>query len=370
MTKQKSMGDILKAAAVENQLQSVSSKESRKSRKNEEMSALDASAVGVKHDGREQDGIKSTVSGMSVVSLRNDDEVKAVSGLLTDKYSLSTSVGKGAFGEVFIATNKATGETFAAKSMPMDDSDNYENEFDIAKKLKHPNIVKLHDMYLHEEVCYLVMDLCPGGDLFDLIGSHRRIEAGVGAIYEGPSEMTLARFMWQMLQSIRYLHHHGIVHRDIKLLNFLLDSTTEETANVKLIDFGMSTNFVKGTLLTEAWGTAEYIAPEMLTKQGYDEKCDVWSVGICGFVMFDGNTPIPVSEKDESDLEKIKSIIDAAEISYKGMSGNYPKAVPELLQLLLQKDPSKRISAKDVLATNVWLRQKGRGRQDGCCTIS
>jgi len=125
------------------------------------------------------------------------------------------------------------------------------------------------------------MEYCKGGELFDRIVSAQRF-----------SERHAADIMSQMLSAVKHLHEKGIVHRDLKPENFLMDDATE-SAEVKLIDFGLSKRFSESAeinKMTTVVGTPYYVAPEVL-KGSYDRSCDVWSLGVILFVFLCGYPP-------------------------------------------------------------------------------
>lgn len=144
-------------------------------------------------------------------------------------------------------------------------------------QLDHPNIVRLEEVYESNDEIYLVMELCVGGDLFD------RLDEQPDYRY---TEGECARMVKQICSSVRYLHSKGIIHRDLKLENFLF-STTEKDAELKMCDFGLSKHFQVGEKQSEVVGTPYSVAPEVILGN-YDEKCDVWAIGVVTFLLLSG----------------------------------------------------------------------------------
>jgi serine/threonine protein kinase len=216
------------------------------------------------------------------------------------------------------------------------------------------------------------MDLCTGGDLIQFVMSHETYEMRT-PMYFPPSKARLAGLLWQMLHSIRYIHHYGIVHRDIKRDNFLLAKQMkgDDIPDIKLIDFGLAKFLKPGELVTDLIGTAGYMAPEVLRGGGYGFPCDAWSMGICAYMLLTGNSPIVVSNKEESkDPKALLRLTEETEISYKHASFSNPKEGLDLVKDLLQKDPLIRASPKQILSRDAWLRAARKGEQNCCCTVS
>jgi len=323
--------------------------------------------------------VSTEVSGMTIPSLRPEMCVTPLMVAFQEKYEISQALGRGAFGQVSLATCLATGEKLAAKQVETEDRKTFElfqNEFEIAKRLKHPNIVKVCDMFVNDKICYLVMDLCTGGDLVQFIQNHEECLMSTRMYFPPPLDI-LARLLWQMLQSIRYIHHYEIVHRDIKMENFLLAQEDEDNPQVKLIDFGFAQTLKAGEVLSRRAGTAGYRAPEVLRGSGYGFPCDAWSMGVCAYMVFTGAFPIPLSKmekhksKDPKELLRQELLLtEEHQISYKESSFSIPKEGMDMLKKLLQKDPSARSSPKQILSSDKWLRSEGRGKSNCCCTVS
>jgi len=141
----------------------------------------------------------------------------------------------------------------------------------------------LEEVYETKASIYLVMELCLGGDLFDCLYSDKHTDWRY-------SEYDTAKLGKQMLSAVQYLHSKGIIHRDLKLENFLF-STSDVCSELKLIDFGLSKHFQLGEIHHEAVGTPYTVAPEILTSNCYDEKSDVWSIGVLVYMLLSGEPP-------------------------------------------------------------------------------
>lgn len=215
-------------------------------------------------------------------------------GKFKDCYTPGTVLGEGAFGEVRKCQHKTTKVVRAVKLVKKDNlSDNeikaLEDEIEILCKLDHPNIIKIFEIYTDDKRYYIVTELCKGGELFDEI---LKKEGGF-------TEKEAAVIIKQILQAIAYCHDLKIVHRDIKPENVLVD--TELNNTLKIIDFGISIKMKDNEKLSDVKGTSYYIAPEVFEKN-YNEKCDVWSIGVIMYILLAGEPPF--NGKDDKVIER------------------------------------------------------------------
>ncbi len=164
-------------------------------------------------------------------------------------------------------------------------------EIDILKNLDHPNILRLYEVFEDKKFIYLVTEFCEAGELFDEIVKRQRFD-----------ERDAAIIIKQLLSAIAYCHSKSVCHRDLKPENILIDN--KETLSIKLIDFGTSQKFDTEEKMELILGTAYYIAPEVL-KGEYDEKCDVWSIGVILYILLSGEPPFPGS----NDKEILKHVV-------------------------------------------------------------
>merc|ERR1719277_2287362 len=132
------------------------------------------------------------------------------------------------------------------------------------------------------------MELSDGGDLFGRVAKTSRIKDGRHIMGVGSAEV--AKFAWQMLTGIAYLHHHSFAHRDIKPENYLLDRSG---TSLKLADFGFARSCARGSKMTTRLGTAPYVAPEVVNFEngGYGTKCDIWSIAVTIWFASVGELP-------------------------------------------------------------------------------
>ena len=249
-------------------------------------------------------------------------------------YKFGRVIGKGAFGKVNLGLHILTGRIVAIKSFNKTKY-SYEknrnkimNEIKLMKNLKHFSVVKLLDVIENDKYILLIMENILGGDLLTFIKKRNKL----------PEKM--AKFLFkQLLQSIQYIHSKNIVHRDIKLDNILIDLNN----NIKLCDFGVG-KFVSGDkeILFDQCGTPAYIAPEVLSGEGYSGfPVDLWSCGVVLYSLLIGNIPFKAQN-----LNELQGLIISG--NYKRVSG-ISKNAKDLLNKLLEIDPAKRINVDEAL---------------------
>lgn len=147
------------------------------------------------------------------------------------------------------------------------------NEIQILKRVNHPNIIKLKEVYEGENHIYLVMEYFEGGiELHDYIAHIKKI----------PSEDETRKIMFQILSALDYLHDLKIMHRDIKLENILIN---QNTLDIKIIDFGLAEYICKKELIFIKCGSPGYVAPEILNELKYNYAVDVFSAGIIFYIL-------------------------------------------------------------------------------------
>ncbi|CAA6667322.1 unnamed protein product [Spirodela intermedia] len=197
----------------------------------------------------------------------------------------------------------------------------------------HPNIVSLKDTYEDDSAVHLVMELCEGGELFDRIVARGTTRSGQRQRSPGPSSR-LSRSM---------CHRHGVIHRDLKPENFLF-ANKKETSPLKVIDFGLSVMFKPGERFTEIVGSPYYMAPEVL-KRNYGPEVDVWSAGVILYILLCGVPPFWAESEQGIAQAIIRSIIDFKRDPWPKVSDN----AKDLVRRMLEPDPTKRLTAQEVL---------------------
>lgn len=215
------------------------------------------------------------------------------------------------------------------------------NEVQVLSEMDHPNIIRLYEYYDEPKYYCLVQEVCSGGELFDAI-----INAGK---FKESSARTLIK---RLLSCINYCHGKGIVHRDLKPENILLEPDLD-FEKMKIIDFGTAVpydaNGKNKKAMSEVLGTPFYIAPEVLAAN-YNEKCDIWSIGVITFMLLSGKAPF--FGKDDAAIFNMvrKGKFEFTSTNWKMVSSE----AKEFITALLTLDPKKRPSAQQCLE-HKWI---------------
>ena len=207
-------------------------------------------------------------------------------------YEIRGVIGEGSFSVVRLAYLPPKKSYFACKVVErsrltqLNMEQRFENEIRIHQQLHHPGIVELCDIYKDKDFFYIVMEFCPGGELFQYIVDKGKL-----------SEDDARPFMIEALSALKYLHTIGVVHRDLKPENLLLD----QYGHAKLSDFGLSRFLGEDGLAITPCGSPCYASPECLSGKAYDgKKSDCWSLGVIFFAMLTGQ--LPWTKRSQSQL--------------------------------------------------------------------
>lgn len=258
-------------------------------------------------------------------------------------YKLGNIIGSGGFGQVRMCTKIGddTNKLYAVKSIFK-----HKCEKDIIKEvqllitLDHPNIIKFYEYFVDEEYFHLIMEICSGGELVDKIKSHKTIP-----------ERQASTIAWKIVSAISYCHSKGIIHRDLKPENIMFE-TNEQTheCEIKIIDFNLSKDNVDKNNMKSVLGTPFYMAPEVIMGN-YDEKCDVWAIGVLTYFMLCGSPPF----YDGVSLFNVYSKILNEELKFEDEIWiTISEDAKDFISRCLDKDAQKRASAAEVL-THPWF---------------
>lgn len=263
-------------------------------------------------------------------------------------YDIVKRIGEGSFGKVYLGLQKLTNRLVAIKRL---EKINCKDEITRKKILSevniqktmfgHPNIIKLYEVFENKQHVYFVMEYAANGDLLKLLKTKKHFE-----------EEDARGIFFQISSGLRYIHHKGIIHRDIKLDNILID----ESFHYKICDFGVGRYMKQHELINEQCGTPAYLAPEIVLEKGYKGfGADIWSLGILLFCLLTGNMPFKAST-----LEKLNQLIVQGEFEYP-KDLELSDDVKDLIAKMLTVDPEKRITIEAVLEHD-WVKSVNMNR--------
>uniref|UniRef100_A0A4W3H1X3 Ribosomal protein S6 kinase n=1 Tax=Callorhinchus milii TaxID=7868 RepID=A0A4W3H1X3_CALMI len=276
----------------------------------------------------------------------------------TDGYELNEDIGVGSYSVCKRCVHKATSVEYAVKIIDKSKRDPSEEIQILLRYGQHPNIITLKDVYDDGKYLYLVMELMRGGELLDRILKQKCF-----------SEREASAVLYTITKTVEYLHSQGVVHRDLKPSNILYVDDSGNSDSIRICDFGFAKQLraENGLLMTPCY-TANFVAPEVLKRQGYDAACDIWSLGILLYTMLAGFTPFANGPDDTP--EEILARIGSGKYALTG--GNWDTvsdAAKDMVSKMLHVDPHQRHTAMQVLrhpwiVNREFLSQSQLNRQD------
>ncbi|XP_020585437.1 CBL-interacting protein kinase 32-like isoform X2 [Phalaenopsis equestris] len=205
------------------------------------------------------------------------------------------------------------------------------------KLIKHPNVVRLHEVMGSKSKIFIVLEYATGGELFDKIVNHGRMK-----------EDEARRYFQQLINAVDFCHSRGVYHRDLKPENLLLDAC----GNLKVSDFGLSAlsqQVRDDGLLHTACGTPNYVAPEVLNDRGYDgDSADLWSCGVILFVLLAGYLPF-----DDDNIMNLYKKIGTGDFTFPSWFSHGTK---RFILRILDPNPMTRITIPGILKDQ-WFRK-------------
>ncbi|CAF0889095.1 unnamed protein product [Adineta steineri] len=267
------------------------------------------------------------------------------------EYNPIEVIGRGSSSVVWKCVEKLTGKEYACKIIKFNGNNEHERaailcEIQILKLVgKHPNIIDIVASFETPNYVFIVMELCPNGDLSDYLTEDKCL-----------SEKRTRQIMSSILNAVNHLHSHDIVHRDLKLENVLMDSKM----NVKIIDLGFAVQILENKSLFDHFGTPSYMAPELLRcsphngMPGYGLPADLWACGVILYRLLSGFLPFR-NRKQHLMFRKIRE----GQYTMTGSVWNdVSETAKDLIRHLLDIDPSERYTAAQALQHSFFNNER------------
>jgi len=265
-----------------------------------------------------------------------------------ENYDFGEELGSGKFGKVKLGNNKQTKKKVAIKTIDKSklkgtEVEMVKTEIEIMKFCRHRKIVRLIDNFEDMENIYIVLEYLSGRNLNFFLSQQQTLL----------SEERIKELIKQMAKGIFYLHNFGIIHRDLKPENSMM-SDLSENAFLKIVDFGLSKIMGINEKSNEAYGTLSYAAPEVIQKSDYDNKVDIWSLGVIMYFLICGY--LPFNDKNNN-FTKIAADITKGQIKFDpSIWSRISSESKDLVMKCLERDVKKRLNILEFLDHSWFIK--------------
>jgi len=277
------------------------------------------------------------------VTKKKDEEISPF-----ERYELLRNGNNRNFGKSYIVKQKDTGYLRMIKELKEEKGTEtkvkeFQKEYEVLKQLDHPKVIKIYEYYVYRSKHYIVTEYMEQGELFEKMSAGEKFD-----------EAHAAQIIYQILQAVAYCHAQGVIHRDLKPENILIESIDRANYySIKIIDFGTSalSKSISTKKSKEIMGSGYYIAPEVLTSN-YNEKCDIWSIGVILYILMSGTPPF-IGDTDKETFHKIET--EPLQFTSKKWEKISQKA-KDFIKKMLDRNVNKRMSAVDAL-NDPWFQK-------------
>lgn len=274
-------------------------------------------------------------------TLRSKESI-LIDSRINTKYKIKAVIGKGSFSRVVRVEDRLTHQPYAIKLIESaEGKDIFEAELTVLRRVNHPNVIQLIEVFESEHKVFMVMELATGGSLLDRLETH--------GYY---NELEAQKVLRMVLSGIGYLHSLGITHRDLKPDNLLYYHPGNDS-KLLITDFGFaSTRKSNGhPYMHTVCGTPQYIAPEIVARRPYTSSVDIWAIGVITYIVLSGTFPFDSKQDSLIFKQILKGKFSFSGMVWEGIS-EYAK---DFIQCLLTTKPELRLSAADA-AKHHWVQ--------------